>query len=149
MLRANSMISVSKTAFLASRTLSSESILLCYDWATEMVREGRCVVSGFSSKLEKDVLHFLLNGKQPIVLVLGRVPYKKLPAELAESVNRGQLEIISVSNQPRQTKDSAYNRNKHIIEMCDEVVFGTLHPDSSLYPLYEYAKELKKPTIIL
>ena len=65
-----------RIAFLASRTISSESVLRCYDWATEQNQLGRCVVSGFHSKLEKDVLHFLLKTKTPTILVLGRAPTK-------------------------------------------------------------------------
>ena len=59
------LLHLPKTAFLASNTVPSETVLRCYDWATEMSRQGRCVVSGFSSKLEKDVLHFLLKGNHP------------------------------------------------------------------------------------
>ena len=56
-----------KTAFLASSTIPPEMVLKCYDWATAK-HEG-CVVSGFSSKLEQDVLHFLLKAKCPIILL--------------------------------------------------------------------------------
>ncbi|MFI3331865.1 MAG: hypothetical protein SNH07_00515 [Rikenellaceae bacterium] len=137
-----------KTTFLASSTISSESVLRCYDWATELPRHV-VVVSGFQSKIEKDVLQLLLKTGHTAIMALGRTIYKKIPDHLAEPLSNGQLEIISTSAQSRQTKESAHNRNKQIIEMCDEVVFGTLHPDSSLYTLYEYAKELNKPTIIL
>ena len=64
------LLKLKKTAFLASSTISSETVLRCYDWATEMRNRGECVVSGFSSKLEQDVLHFLLKGSQPIIIVL-------------------------------------------------------------------------------
>lgn len=138
-----------KIAFLASNSISSESILRCYDWATEMVSQGRCVVSGFSSKLEKDVLHFLLKGKQPIILVLGREMYKKLPEEFIEPLNSDRLQIISVSSSPRQTKQTAFERNKQIVEMADEIVFASLNEQSSLYALYEYAKQQNKPITLL
>ena len=64
------LLKVQKTAFLASSTISSESVLRCYDWATEMRRRGECVISGFSSKLEKDVLHFLLKAHNQLSLFL-------------------------------------------------------------------------------
>lgn len=50
-------------AFLASRTIPSESVMSCYDWAAEQKQLGRYFVGGFHSKLEKDVLHFLLKTK--------------------------------------------------------------------------------------
>jgi predicted Rossmann fold nucleotide-binding protein DprA/Smf involved in DNA uptake len=138
-----------KTAFLASRTISSESVLKCYDWATEQKELGRCVVSGFHSKLEKDVLHFLLKTQTPIILVLGRAPYKKLPQEFEKAIAGGLLQIISVSNSPRQTKETARLRNEYIISIADEIVFASLNEQSSLYPLYGQVKTLNKPVTLL
>lgn len=62
------LLKLQKTAFLASSTIASETVLKVYDWATEMRSHGDCIISGFSSKLEQDVLHFLLKGNQPIIL---------------------------------------------------------------------------------
>lgn len=47
-----------KIALLASSKISSQSIMRCYDWATEISRQEVVVSSGFSSQLERDVLHF-------------------------------------------------------------------------------------------
>lgn len=138
-----------KIAFLASRIVSAESILKCYDWATEQKELGRCVVSGFHSKLEKDVLHFLLKTKTPTILVLGRAPYKKLPQEFERAVTDELLQIKSVSNSPRQTRETARLRNEYIISIADEFVFASLNEKSSLYPLYQQAKILNKPIILL
>lgn len=49
-------------AFPASSKMSSESIMRCYNLATEVSRQDVEVVSGFSSWFEKDVLYFLLKG---------------------------------------------------------------------------------------
>ena len=136
-------------AFLASRTISSESVLKCYDWATEQKKLGRCVVSGFHSKLEKDVLHFLLKTQTPTILVLGRAPYKKLPKEFEGAIADGLLQIISVSNAPRQTEETARLRNEYIISIADEIVFASLNEQSSLYPLYRQVKTLNKPVTLL
>ena len=73
------LLNVPKTAFLASSTIPPDMVLKCYDWATQMAKEGKCVVSGFSSHLEREVLHFLAKGKQPIILVLARGMYKQIP----------------------------------------------------------------------
>ena len=74
------LLKLQKTAFLASNTIPIEMVLKCYDWASGK-HEG-CVISGFSSKLEKDVLHFLLKSKCPVILVLARKMYydsEKIP----------------------------------------------------------------------
>lgn len=122
-----------KTAFLASSTIPPDMVLKCYDWATAK-HEG-CVVSGFSSKLEQDVLHFLAKGKQPIILVLAREMYKRIPAELQPLLDTNRLLIVSVSKAERQSKATAYARNKYICEISDQILFVGVSEKSSLYKL--------------
>ena len=131
-----------KTAFLASSTIPPEMVLRCYDWATAK-HEG-CVVSGFSSKLEQDVLHFLIKAKCPIILVLARCMYKVIPEELKEAMEEGRLLMISVSNANRQSKVTAHARNKYICKIADSILFVGVTTNSSLYPLSE---EYKAKTI--
>lgn len=128
-------LNLSKTAFLASGTIPLDKVLLCYDWAQQMCREGKCVISGFSSRLEKDVLHFLMKGKQPIILVLARKIYKKVPEELQPLLDSNRLLIISTSSSPRQSKATALTRNAYICEHADSIVLVGVTEDSSLYPL--------------
>ena len=116
------LLNLPKTAFLASNTISSETVLRCYDWATEMRHQGRCVVSGFSSKLEKDVLHFLLKGNQPIIMVLARKMYKIVPEELKTALLQNRLLIISTSNASRQSRATALARNKYVCKMAEEAM---------------------------
>ncbi len=127
------LLELKKTAFLASSTISSETVLRCYDWATAMRNRGECVVSGFSSKLEQDVLHFLLKGSQPIIIVLARRMYKVIPDELKEPLAQNRLLIISVSNAARQSKMTAMVRNRYVCEMADRIVFVGVTEHSGLY----------------
>ena len=134
------LLKLKKTAFLASSTISSETVLRCYDWATEMRNRGECVVSGFSSKLEQDVLHFLLKGSQPIIIVLARRMYKVIPNELKEPLAQNRLLIISVSTAIRQSRVTAMARNRYVCEMADRILFVGVTEQSSLYP---YKKEYR------
>jgi len=127
------LLKLRKTAFLASSTISSETVLRCYDWATEMRNRGECVVSGFSSKLELDVLHFLLKGSQPIIIVIARRMYKVIPEELKEALAQNRLLIISTSTAVRQSKATALARNKYICDMADSILFVGVTEKSSLY----------------
>lgn len=127
------LLKLPKTAFLASSTIPPDMVLKCYDWATAK-HEG-CVVSGFSSKLEQDVLHFLIKAQYPVILVLARCMYKVIPAELKEAIEEGRLLIISVSNATRQSKATAYARNKYICEMSDHILFIGVTEKSSLFEL--------------
>ena len=120
------LLKVTKTAFLAASSIPPDMVLKCYDWAAG--KHDGCVVSGFSSKLEKDVLHFLLKAECPIILVLARKMYKVLPEELKKPLEQGRLLIISTSNSPRQSKQTAFERNKYTRVRDKKVVkkFGNL-----------------------
>jgi hypothetical protein len=61
----NELIRLHKTAFLCSRKVPASIVLKCYDWAITQREAGNCIISGFHSQLEKDVLYYLLKGKQP------------------------------------------------------------------------------------
>ena len=144
------LLQLPKTAFLSSRNISPPSVMACYDWATQQRSAGRCVISGFHSSLEKDVLHFLLKGHQPVIMVLGRSLYKNMPEEFIKPIEENRLLIVSVVPQTtnRQSVESSMIRNKYIIENADEVVFGSLDLTGNLYPLYEEINENKKHIIL-
>ena len=127
------LLKLQKTAFLASNTIPIEMVLKCYDWASS--KHDGCVISGFSSKLEKDVLHFLLKSKCPVILVLARKMCKVVPDELKEPLEQGRLLIISTSKAVRQSKQTAFERNRYICEMADKIFFVGVTSKSSLYPL--------------
>lgn len=128
------LLKLKKIAFLASSTIPPDMVLKCYDWATE--KHNGCIVSGFSSKLEQDVLYFLAKGKQPLILVLARKMYKQIPPDLQALLDDNRLLIISVSNSPRQSKATAFERNKYICEIAEQILFVGVTEKSSLYPLY-------------
>lgn len=135
------LLKLKKIAFLASSTIPLDMVLHCYDWATAK-HEG-CVVSGFSSKLEQDVLHFLLKAKCPVIVVLARQMYKVIPEELKEPLEQGRLLIISTSTAVRQSKVTAHARNKYICEIAEQILFVGVTDKSSLYPLYnDYSQKL-------
>lgn len=130
------LLKLPKTAFLASSTIPVEMVLKCYDWASGR-GEGDCIISGFSSKLEQDVLHFLLKGKCKIILVMARRLYCDIPANLQSLLDAGRLLIISTSNATRQSKATALARNRYICELADSILFVGVTEHSSLYSLKE------------
>lgn len=124
------------TAFFASRTVQTARVMDCYDWATSLSAETDCVVSGFQSAIERDVLHFLLKKKIPIVVVLARAIYKHIPEELKEAYDKGNLLFISVSNASRSSQVAAKARNQYAADISSTIVFGMLTEESSLYEIY-------------
>lgn len=136
-------------AFLSSRSTSSSAILPSLDWAVSVARGETPIVSTFHSKLESAVLDVLLRGTCPIVMVLARLPYKVLPEKLQVAVSVGRLEILSVSDALRISRESALQANEYICNHATSLTFGFLSRESSHYPLYLKAIQSGKPVKIL
>ena len=129
------LLKLHKTAFLASNNIATATVLQGYDGAPEMRSRGDCIISGFNSKLEQDVLHFLLKGSQPIILVIARKMYKTIPTHLQTAIKQNRLLIISISNSTRQSKATALERNKYICHLAEKILFAGVTEQSSLYAL--------------
>ena len=131
-----------KVAFLSSRKVAPAAVMRCYDWATGMRGGGSagrlalpCVVGGFQSALERDVLKLLLpDGGPSIVMVLARGMWRSVPVEYREPINAGRMLVVSPFSQGvvRVSKETAEKRNGWILDNCDEAVFASLDPNGSL-----------------
>ena len=135
------LLKMPKTAFLASNAIPTDMVLRCYDWAQQASRGSECIISGFSSHLEKQVLHFLMKGTCPIILVLAREMYKQIPSDFQSLLDDNRLLIISISKAVRQSKATALARNRHICEMSDSILFVGVTESSSLYPIKDMFKD--------
>ncbi len=140
------LLKLSKTGFLCSRKVPASAVLKCYDWAIAQREAGNCVISGFHSKLEKDVLHFLLKGQQPIILVLARGLKNKLEPEFEKPLEQGRLLIISPFDKTtkRVTEQTAEIRNNMMLELADSITIGY---DSAGGLLEKLLKMTNKPII--
>lgn len=113
-----------KVGFLASRKISSLSILPTLDWATEVSkREDNAIVSGFHSKMERNVLEILLKGQCGIIIVLARGMYRKLPKQYEEALSQNRLLIITneKDNMKRVSEQTAHKRNEYVKSISDEM----------------------------
>ncbi len=136
------LLKLHKIGFFCSRTVSGTAVLQCYDWATEVDVEHNVIVSGFQSKIEKDVRHLLHKRHAKMILVLARSIYKKMPEELQPLLDDGSLLIVSTSSSATRTaKSAADHRNEYIAHTCDELVFGYIGEGSSLQMLFQEYKE--------
>ena len=111
-----------KVGILASRKISSSAVLPTLDWAVETSkRTDVAVVSGFHSRLEKDVLKFLLKGKCGIILILARGMYRKLPKVYDAAMNENRLLIIALEKDmiTRVSEYTAHRRNEFVINISD------------------------------
>lgn len=120
------LLKLPKTAFLCSRKIPASAVLKCYDWAIAQRETGNCVISGFHSQIEKDVFHFLLKGKQPVIIALARGLKEKLEPELQKPLEEGRLLIITPFDRStkRVTELTAEVRNKMMVELADSITVG-------------------------
>lgn len=129
-----------KTAFFAPGKISVASVMPSYDWATEMARSGECVISGFTSRIESDVWNFLVRGSQPIIVVLTRGKFKVVPMKFRPSLDAGRLLIIFLGYGSHPCREYAARRNEYVASIADSLVFASINPESSLFPIYERNK---------
>jgi len=135
-----------KIAFLCSREIPASVVLKCYDWAIERRNAGDCVISGFHSKIEKDVFHYLLAGTQPIIMALARGLKDKFEPRIQEAINNGRLLVVTPFEKDikRITSDIAEKRNRFMVEFSDEVAIGYASKGGMLEKLVGRINEKKK-----
>lgn len=128
-----------KIAFLCSQKCPASIILKSYDWAIEQREQGNCVISGFHSKIEKDVFHYLLKGNQPIILAEGRGLKTKYNPEITQAINENKLLVISPFNKSttRITEKTATKRNEFMASLADEIFIAYASPGGKLIQLIE------------
>ena len=130
-----------KIGYFSSNTIASQSVLPTLDWAAEVAkREDIAIVSGFHSEMEREVLDFLIRGQCGIICVLARSIYKKIPDRFREAYMAGRVLFISPckTSAVRTSRHLCQRRNEYVASICNELVFSSLSPLSSLYPLAHF-----------
>lgn len=123
-----------KTAFLCSRNVPASVVLKCFDWAIAQREAGKCVISGFHSRLEKDVLAYLLKGKQPVVVVLGRGMKQRIEPELKKALAEERLLIVTPFERDVKwvTTEQAMMRNSLMLHLAQDIVIGYAKPEGNV-----------------
>lgn len=132
------LMNLHKVGYFASSKIATLSVLPTLDWANEIAkREDVAIISGFHSKLEREVLNYLLKGKCGIICVLARGIYKQVPAKYKEAYDNNRILFISLesNNTLYYGREQAAKRNEFIASTADELVFSSVTSDSSLYSL--------------
>jgi predicted Rossmann fold nucleotide-binding protein DprA/Smf involved in DNA uptake len=125
------LLTLPKTALFCSTRTPGNAILAAYDQAAHWREEGRCVISGFHSPIEKDCLGILLRGRQPIIACPARaIDRMRIPTECREPLADGRLLYLSpfVSTPRRATKDSATFRNLVVGALADIAFVAYIDP---------------------
>ena len=125
------VLETKRTAFFCSAKCPGEIILRAYDAATRWRDEGRVIVSGFHSPVERDCLRILLRGKQPIIICPARtLDGYRVPADWQPALDAGRLLVLSpfASSARRTTARLAAQRNEFVASLADEAVFAHTTP---------------------
>lgn len=111
------------TGLFCSVRCPGNLILRTYDLARVLRDEGRLVISGFHSPMEKECLDLLLKGAQPVIAFVARgISTLRLPAEWGNAIDEGRLLVLSgFPDAGRATVDRAVKRNLCVAAMADEV----------------------------
>lgn len=137
------LLKLKSTTFLCSRQVPANTVLKCYDWAIEQREKGNCIISGFHSTIEKDVLHYLLKGKQPIIIALARGLKEKIEPVFEKPLAEGRLLFITPFNKEikRVTAQTAAVRNAMMIELADQITIGYANREGQLQKLLANTKK--------
>jgi len=137
------LLKLNKTAFLCSRKVTASCVFKCYDWAIAQRDAGNCVISGFHSQIEKDILHYLLKGSQPIIVVLARGIKQRIEPEFEQALSQNRLLIISPFDKQtkRVTKDTSQTRNRLMIDLADNITVGYISEGGQLEDLLKHVNK--------
>jgi predicted Rossmann fold nucleotide-binding protein DprA/Smf involved in DNA uptake len=141
-----------KTAFFCSSRTPGSAILLAHDMARTLRDEGRFVISGFHSPIEKECMPILLRGNQPIIICQARaMESMHFPTECRSAFQAGRLLFLSPFTElpKRVTRESALRRNEMVAALADEVIFAHIALGSHLEALAQQMAAWGIPVKIL
>jgi predicted Rossmann fold nucleotide-binding protein DprA/Smf involved in DNA uptake len=146
------LLDLPKTALFCSTRCPGSVLLATYDQAAHWRDEGRCIISGFHSPVEKECLRILLRGRQPIVICPARsLEGMRLPAAWKPPLAEGRLLLLShfSAGHRRITAPLATRRNAVVAALADEVFVLYAAPGSKIESLCRSILALDRPAITL
>jgi len=128
------LLALPKVAFLCSRDCPPDAARKARAWAAAQRESGVVVISGFHSRIEKEVLRELLAGHQPLIVALARGIGNRVPPELAPPLTEGRLLIVSryADSVTHACEESCYRRNRLMLELAQRSVAAYAAPGGSL-----------------
>lgn len=142
------LLTLSKTALFCSGRCPGDAILAAYDRAQQWREEGRCVISGFHSAIERECLNILLRGLQPVVICPARsIENMRIPGIWKRAVAEGRILILSMfpASERRMTAKLSMRRNQMVAALADEIYFIHITPGGRSAQLLEQVSKLGIP----
>jgi len=128
------LLALRQVAFFCSRNAPAETWQNALAWAAVAREAGTCVISGFHSGIEKEVLRQLLPGSQPLIVILARGLKGTMEPELAEPLAKGRLLVMTryAESVTHACEESCHQRNRLMMELAAEAVVGFASPGGKL-----------------
>ena len=141
------LLALPKTGLFCSARCPGHVILPAYDQAARWRDAGRCIISGFHSPVEKECLHILLRGTQPIVICPARTLPQRVPLELRRPLAEGRLLMLAAfrAGEKRMTTELAARRNEFVAALADELYFAHITPGGQMAKLAQRARAWDMP----
>ncbi len=120
-------------ALFSSSQCPAALILRAHDLADQLRQQGRTVISGFHSPVERECLTTLLRGTQPLILCPARsIERWRIPLEYREPLQEGRLLLLSPFSptQRRVTEETALTRNLVAAALAETVLIIHAAPGS-------------------
>ncbi len=132
------LIGIPKIALFCSKICPGDAILKAMDQAQKWRNQGRCIISGFYSPIEKECLQILLRGRQPIIICPARsLERMRIPTEWREGIETGRISLLSPFEPPQRRVTAALSeqRNKLVAALSQEVYFPHITTGGNSYRL--------------
>jgi predicted Rossmann fold nucleotide-binding protein DprA/Smf involved in DNA uptake len=142
------LLGLRMTPLFCSTRCPGDAILSAYDQAQRWRDEGRCVIGGFHSPIEKECLKILLRGRKPIIICPARgIETMRLPREWRADIDNGRLLLLSAFPKKirRPTAATADRRNQLVAALADEIAFFHITPGGKMDKLRVQAEGLGIP----
>ena len=152
LLGAPALLAARKTALFCSARCPGDAILRAHDAAAHLRDQGETVISGFHSPVERDCLHILLRGRQPLIVCPARaLDGMRLPHAWQTALNTGRLLLLSpFEKTPRRvTADSARRRNELVAAWADRVLIAHGAPGGQIAALAARMNAWRVPGMML
>lgn len=143
-----SILDKQKFAFFCSQKCPGNIIIKSYDLATNLRDKSICVISGFHTPIEQDVLNYLLKGNQPIIICPAKsISNMRIPKEQKNAYKNNRILYISpfTENKNRVSSILSVKRNQFVVDIADHIFIAYAHPQSKTEQLAQYAIDSKKP----
>lgn len=146
------ILSNRKLALFCSSKCPGSVILKTYDLTQKLRAQGRTMISGFHSPMEKECLDILLRSSNPVIICPARGLGKmRIREEWKRPISENRLLILSPfpPEMKRGTAKDAQYRNLFVAALTDEILIAHAAKGSKLNNLAQKIASWGKPLFTL